>query len=200
MSRLISAERVKFIEDAADMLDREEHRYVERFNGDCPKAPIDLDGTRIPHGDTDCDLCGGTDQWEDDDAPWVTPLIEGLRLIAADLRTVTDAPRVLPQYTDRNARCAKCGHNGDDTPGISTHFGLVPTPEQLRPTGPTGFWLVVGADGPTLQHEHDKPRLPSWMEGTLPEQEFLARCCQRCGYTWIEAPLDDPGIALAGLQ
>lgn len=90
---------VKAIRWAADTLDREEHRYVERF-APCPNGCVYgyADGftvagehrswptNQVPMlakiaGPDDCDLCDdGT--IEDDDAPWINDDIQALRAAA----------------------------------------------------------------------------------------------------------------------
>ena len=98
------------VRDAADMLDSEEHRYVERY-APCPDGcryeyadaalvdghPVALDGPLLVRvdGPTDCKQCDdGT--VEDEDAPWLDEHVALLRaaadLIAGDAATASTAP------------------------------------------------------------------------------------------------------------
>jgi hypothetical protein len=76
------------VRTAADMLDQEDHRYVERFQS-CPNG-CEYDNADPPKqtaGPEVCDADDGNGCWfgtiENEDAPWVDPLIARLRKAAA---------------------------------------------------------------------------------------------------------------------
>jgi hypothetical protein len=96
---------------AADLLDLEEHRYVERFTA-CPNgcvfdyatAAVDSNGNHhdLPPnqnllirvaGPTDCDRCD-SGLIEDDNAPWLDALTANLRAAAAQLDTEPEGGHV----------------------------------------------------------------------------------------------------------
>ena len=75
------------VSSAVAMLDREEHRYVERFTA-CPNGcqydPVGDPPRRIA-GPAECDVDCDYGVIEDEDAPWLNPFLDVLREAAAAL-------------------------------------------------------------------------------------------------------------------
>jgi hypothetical protein len=95
---------------------------------------------------------------------------------------------VLPPYTADQATCSKCGCGPHSDEKIDTHFGSVPTPEELQPSPLVR--LFIGGE------EAANQKLPAILADLPAGQEFLARGCGRCHYVWLEACIDDPNIAM----
>lgn len=167
------------IREAADTLDREEHRYVERF-ADCPNGcrweyasaalvgdtPGGRRSIQLPQpilvqtaGPTDCDLCTeGT--YEDDDAPWVTPLTSHLRQ-AADL---------LAKYSELVPELRRQRELGwPETSGMGEDF--MPHAVAADPSEPNPV-TANHAMGPRAAHDDGRtcahhPRRNSWIIETV---------------------------------
>lgn len=78
----------------------------------------------------------------------------------------------LEVFSGEDAECDKCGHEGAETHYQSsadiTNMGSV--------LGP----LLKGRDPRKVMSQLDVKRFP----------EHLARVCERCGFVWVELPVD----------
>lgn len=118
-------------------------------------------------------------------------------------------PTLLPPYTGQAAECPKCGWDQPQAdamslpgPAIRTIYCRkmepVPPPPQDPPFGLPQSLVQLEEQRRRDQH----PPMPEHpvIAQIRPGQEALVRECQRCGYPWPEATIDDPDIALARLE
>ena len=102
----------------------------------------------------------------------------------------------LPKFSEDNAVCQKCGFCNvsgmaecpvHGASAIATRFVVRPETTEIRQQN--FFDQLTGRQQEDMSKHWDNA-------GVKPGQEALIRICTRCGYSWAEACLDDPDLAL----